>query len=292
MRLLSPIIWALLLPLAACGQVTSMSAYDPSKAPLLSEEKRREYDILLANELATWNTNTTRCNLGADFDPDCREKFFRQLATEGYEVADIVSQIYFPRIGVMRPNRAAYERLRKLADAGDKSALCFAPYVFGRMEQQKDWPYTGETEANYTKRGAALKLPLCAINEFYSYWSGANGYPEDHRLAHQRLLEAAKAGLFFGQRHLMTDYEQQGYEDLHVIRKALCWGRLADRHSPSSGRWSYASNVKMAAFDPTDGTKLIRPELLQLGKEWYPSNKPQDGKQVTINDCVKIEEEK
>lgn len=108
--------------------------HDPLKAAQLSETRRREFDVALANELATWNALSARCA----FDPanprapfQCREKFFRSLASEGYEIADI-SEIYFPSRGIIEQNRAAYERLRALAQAGDRSAfgvfpLCFRP---------------------------------------------------------------------------------------------------------------------------------------------------------------------
>ncbi|WP_301101734.1 hypothetical protein [Propionivibrio sp.] len=287
------VVAVLSLPLMACGQATAPSAYNPAKASLLSEEKRREYDIQLANELATWNTNTTRCNRDAYTDPDCRENFFRQLAADGYEIADIVSQIYFPKQGVIKQNLEAYERLHQLAEAGDKSALCFAPYVLGRMGEKKTvWPYTGEREAKYTRRGVALGLPLCAINEFYAYWNGVNGYPKDHQMAHQRLLDAAKAGLFFAQMNLSYDYEKEGFSDLHTIRKALCWGRLADQHSPSSGLWSYANSLRLAAWDPNDRQKLLHPEFMQLAKEWDPAATPHHIKHATIEECIQLEEKK
>ncbi len=297
MKLLQFLVLVLLVPLAACGDSPPPSAYDPAKAAQLSEAKRREYDILLANELATWDTNTTRCA----FDPtnprrpfECREELFRQLAREGYKIADIVSQIYFPSRGVIKQNRAAYERLRALALAGDTSALCFAPYVFGRMGQKENWPYSLESEAALTRRGQALGLPLCALNEFFTYRNGVGGYPHDPALAHQRLLEAAKAGLYFGQKVLMKDYADEGFEHQHTIRKALCWGRLADQHSPEAQFNFYAYNVRAAARDPDASWKapLRRPELRRLADQWDPRITPHDRMPITIEDCIRIEEEK
>ena len=291
MRFLYLVLMWLFLPLTACGQATP-SAYDPAKASLLSEEKRREYDVLLANELDTWNTNSTRCNRNAYVFPGCRAAFFQQLAADGYEIADIVAQIYFPEQGEIKQNRKAYERLHQLAEAGDKSALCFAPYVFGKMGEKKGWPYTGESEARFTRRGMELGLPLCAVNEFYDYWSGTNGYPQDHQMAHQRLLQAAKAGLYFGQERLHVHYGREGLGNLQTIRKALCWGRLADQHSPSVRANVYADSLRSAAWDPTDGRKLVRPEFMQLAEEWDSRSTPHQVKKTTIEDCIQIEEEK
>ena len=50
--------FALALFSSSCSQ---SSAYDASKAPFLTEEKRRQYDIKLANELETYNFITERC---------------------------------------------------------------------------------------------------------------------------------------------------------------------------------------------------------------------------------------
>jgi hypothetical protein len=290
--------WLIFLPFAACGEGFPPAAYDPLKAAQLSETRRREFDVALANELATWNALSARCA----FDPanprapfQCREKFFRSLASEGYEIADIVSQIYFPSRGIIEQNRAAYERLRALAQAGDRSALCFAPYVFGQMGQKENLPYTLESEAAFTKQGRALGLPLCAINEFYLYWNGDGGYPHDPGLAHQRLLEAAKAGLYFGQKHLMVDYAREGFDNVHTVQKALCWGRLAAQHSREARYDFYIDRLRAAARDPGDARKtpLRRPpELRQLADKWDSRITPDDRIATTIEDCIHLEEEK
>lgn len=297
MKVLYILLCVAFLPIAACGQSSLPSVYDSAKATQLSEAQRRQFDIQLANELATWNTLSARCvfdhaNPRRPFE--CREDFFRQLASEGYEIADIVSQIYLPRRGEIKQNRAAYERLRTLAVAGDTSALCFAPYVFGQMGQKTDWPYSGETEAEFTRRGRALGLPLCAINEFYSYWNGTDGYLRDPEMARQRLLEAARAGLYFGQDRLLSHYGHEGFDNLLTVRKALCWGRLADQHSPWARFDSYTDRLRAAARDPGDAwnAPLRRPELRRLADEWDSRKVPHDRMPITIEDCIHIEEEK
>jgi hypothetical protein len=277
----------LTLPLVACGQ--EPSSYDPSKAPLLSEEKRREIDIILANELATWNSTSTRFSPAPGREAFIkREAFFRQLASEGYEVADIVAQIFKPSKGVIVNDWTAYERLRKLADSGDRSALCFAPFVF-RDLRESTVPYTTETESKYTKRGVALGLPLCKLNEFYYYWSGIPGFPENHELAMERLREAAGAGLYWGQYFLLSEYRGQGFDDLHIIRKALCWGRMAEHHAPSGGQTLYVSLLQLAARDKNHN--LIHPEFMKLAKEWSLYNTPYEAKPTTPEDCMHIEQE-
>ena len=284
-----------LLTLTACDFVSASSAYDASKSAQLTEEKRREYDILLANELATYNTNTTRCGIDmADlsFSYKCREDFFRQLAADGYEIADIVSRIYYPREGRIKSNRAAYERLHELAEAGDKSALCFAPFVFSQMRDTEAWPYTRETEAVYTKRGMALNLPICALNESGAYWFGVNGYPKDSELSHQRLFAAAKAGLYSAQKYLFLEYSKMDIGNLHTVRKALCWARLGDQHSNVLGFDTYTLLLREAASKSGDPDYKKAPlGLWGLVKKWDPRSTPHSEMPITTKDCTNIEEE-
>lgn len=287
-------MFQMLLVVACLSACQVSSAYDPSKSALLTEEKLRELDVLLANEVSTWDTNTARCsvdtkNPSAPFE--CRDAYFQKLASEGYEMADIVSRLF---VGIHTVNdREAYERLHKLAEQGDKSALCFAQQIIPKL-RDTGWPYTYETELKYTKQGKALGLPLCALNEYYLYWNGAVelGYPKDAALAHQRLLEAARAGLFSAQSALLFQYRLEGFDNLHTIRKALCWGRIAGHHVAVADFQGYIRDLVAAARDKDDQSKIIHPELEQLANEWGLRTTPYENKPTTPNECIQIEEEK
>lgn len=273
--------------LYACGEP---SPYDSKKASSLSEERRRQLDILLVNELATWDKNSTRCNYATAYQ--CREDYFKQLASEGYEVADIVSRIFKPTQGIVVNDLNAYKRLRKLADDGDKSALCITPYVFQHTPANA-WPYTGETEAKYTKQGLSFDLPVCKLNEFYSYWSGVDGYPENREMAETRLHEAAVAGLYQAQDILAAHYyAKDKFNDYQTIKKILCWARVADFHSSWSNLSGYVADLKEAAWERgKQGSVLIHPEYMQLAHEWDTRVTPYAAKKTTPLDCKRIEEE-
>ncbi len=290
---------ALMIFLSACGQ---SSAYDASKAPSLSEERRRELDILLANEMETYNTNTERCKIDLNKPSApfiCRVAFFKQLAAEGYEVADIVDKIFNPLKGVIKKDRAAYERLRELADAGDKSALCFAPRIYMWFLYDSGWPYTLETEMKYNQKGVKQGLPLCLLNESNYYSEGLNGFPKDLKMAHQRAIEGASAGLYFGQLLLFIEYQELlgTYEpeyqykdsDLPTIRKALCWGRLAGHHSVAAGLRTFTGYLSTKSRDKEG--QIVHPELEQLAIDWDIGFTPYEQKPTTPTECLKIEEE-
>jgi hypothetical protein len=292
------LIFQILLVVACLTACQAPSAYDSSKSALLTEEKRRELDVLLANELDTWNMNSVRCEGGDPNHPwlayECRETFFRDLAAQGYEMADIVSKLF-----KLKPEQVqtvndteAFERLRQLADKGDKSALCFVQAIL-HYHRDNNRPFSDVTVSKYTKQGKELGLPLCAQNEFYLYLNGdvGYGYSKDPALAHQRLVEAASAGLYFSQRTLLTSYRLEGFNNPHTIRKALCWGRLAEHHSSWADFQGYIRDLIAAARDKDDQSKIIHPELEQLANDWSLRATPYDNKPTTPNECMQIEEE-
>jgi hypothetical protein len=276
----------LMLLLSACSQP---STHGSTKTPQLTEEKRREMDVLLANELDTWNENSVRCEFDRNnphAPAECREAFFHELANQGYEMADIASKLFKPTKGITVNDHIAFVRLRQLAKQGDKSALCFVQQI---LQFHRDNNESFSDAVEYTKLGKTLVLPLCAQNEFYLYWNGAYGYPKDLVLAHQRLLEAASAGLYHAQTKLLADYRQEGFGDTHTIRKALCWGRLAQNHSSWAFFQDYVNDLMVAARDKNDQSKIIHPELEQLAKEWDLRTTPYISKPTTSNDCMQIE---
>ena len=239
-------------------------------------------------------TNISFCNV--------ESLFFKQLAAEGYEITDIADEIFNPLRGEIRKYRTAYERLRQLADEGDKSALCFAPRIFIWYLQNTEWPYTPETEMKYNEQGVAQGLPLCVLNKSYSYQHGESGYPKDLNEAHQLALKAASAGLYGGQRFLLNEYWQKlgvidyRYKDndLPIIRKALCWGRLAAHHSNHSfgaDLRGFTGSLSTASRQKNDQSKLIHPELEQLSDDWDIGTTPYEQKPTTVQDCLNIEKE-
>jgi hypothetical protein len=290
-------IFAMLL--SACG---SSSAYDASKAEQLTEEQRREMDVLLANEWATNNTNSKRCDIVYD-EPfssgKCRLAFYKELASKGYEMADIASRLYNPGTSTRINDKKAFKRLLQLADAGDKSALCFTGYVLIDLTVEK--PYTLASVKKYIKQGVELGLPVCALVEAYAYHHyQSSDYPLDRKMGHLRALEAASGGLYLGQILLLHEYGHEFHyptfaydeaRDLYGIRKALCWGRLAEHHSVAAGFRSYTRGLLRSARDRKDQSKLIYPKLRQLAIDWDLVSTPYEENPTTVKDCLSIEEE-
>jgi hypothetical protein len=88
---------------------------------------------------------------------------------------------------------------------------------------------------------------------------------------------------------LFWNYEKLGFDNLHTIRKALCWGRLAHHHSPAAYLDAFSDKLKTASWNSNHS--LIHPEYMQLALEWDLRHTPYEAKPTTPEDCIHIEQE-
>lgn len=289
---------------------------DPAKAALLSDARKRELDIQLANELATWNTNTRR--FGVDealmeseawrampevekerirWSPFAsREAWFAELAEQGYEMAAIAARIVKPKQGRAVPDETAFNRLKVLADAGDHSALCFASILLFKLTASQPAPYTDEEARRYQKTGAELGLPVCRTREAFLIGSGSHGYAWDGDRAREQLHEGARVGLYEAHLRLFNAYahisERERFTNLSTVRAALCWGRLASLHKPGVAYY-YLANIKSAAWNKDNLSRQAdRPELMALAKDGDLHTTPFEAKPTTPEDCIQLEQER
>ena len=296
--------------------VPSTPLVDPVKAAQMSEARKRELDIQLANELATWNTNTRHFN-GAAAAADSgvlralpeaeqqrivrrpfadREAWFAQLAEEGYEMAAIAARIVKPSRGRVVPDKGAYRRLKELAEEGDQSALCFATVLLSKLTTEQPAPLTREEAVRYVKTGSQLGLPLCRTTEAFLIEGHLNGYAYDRERVLRQLHEGANAGLYEAYRRLFNAFahksEREGFSNLNSVQAALCWGRLASRHKPDEAYY-YLANLKSAAWKKNNfANEADRPELMALAKEWDPLANPLNTKPTSSKDCIQLEQER
>lgn len=302
------------------ADIPSAPLVDLVKAAQLSDTRKRELDIQLANELATWNTNTRR--FGSDdavMNSDAwralpeaerqrfllkpfasREAWFAELAEEGYEMAAIAARIYKPKQGVTVKDVPAYRRIKQLADAGDHSALCFASIMQGAQVStvisDPGWPYTPEEALIYLKKGSSLGLPVCRTREAFLIAAGTLGYAQDRNRALAQFHEGARANMYDAHWKLFKTYanksEREGFANLNTVRMALCWGRLASRHKPGEDQY-YLAHLKSAAWKKNNFThQADRPELMALAKEWDLRTTPYEVKFTTPEDCIQLEQKR
>jgi hypothetical protein len=266
-------------------------AVDSRPTRPLDAETKLQFDVLFANELATWNKNSVRFT-GGQAAFQAKEDFFRELAHQGYEIAGLFARVVKPSQGRIVFDREAYERLRALADSGDVSAMCFVWEMYTRFAQsdQRSLPYTPESEVRYPLRGAKLGHPLCGIHESFFYRHGTFGHPKDRAKASSLLLQAAEHGYYVAQLWLFIDLRQRGFEDADVVKTALCWGRVASFHSPWASLDSYVNALRReaqkAAGDDGNDTERRRMEYRALADEWDVRTTSRERKPSRPEECA------
>src|SRR5690606_37482581 len=120
-------LWFYFLPLG----VTPLPAFDEEKAAGLSVERRAELERELFTEVSLWNTDSRRYN-----GPDAliqRERRWREMASEGFELAHLTLTAFEP--GAMRTHSPlrALRRLNELARQGDAGAMCLISHFVLRL---------------------------------------------------------------------------------------------------------------------------------------------------------------
>lgn len=242
-------------------------------------EQWRRYDRLFFNEAALWHHNS------AAYDSRTRPRLFREMAAGGFKVAEIAPQLL--TTGPTRNRaaaRAAFERLRVLAEKGDTSAMCFLALAWSRSVVEEAFP-SYDVILAHVERGAALGHPYCRLVIARLYGSGAEGYPKDFDRAMRIVREVAREGYWEAHVTLFKTYADRvpAYDDRDTLRRTLCWGRLAQQHSNWARFDWYTDKLRVFAV------ANARRDLLELEKEWDIRSVPIEVKHLTADDCLAME---
>jgi hypothetical protein len=268
---------------AATIAVAPAATEKPSATKATSElppEKVREYDRIFFNEIEIWNKN------GRVHDFWSRERLFREMARDGYEVAGIALEIFKPTRGIVVTSVPAYEKLRSLAGSGDASAMCFLNFAYAKMDSDRI-PYRFENELKYVERGLRLGHPDCKYTIATFYGSGAWGYPRDREKALAMIREVALEGYYVAHVSMFNDYAKDArrFSDLAIVKRALCWGLLAQQHTNWALFDHYLNDLRAAA------RAAGRDDLWNLAIRWDERLAPTPPPRVTAKDCIAIEQE-
>ena len=215
--------------IVACLLLYSMFARSTSfERKEIPEDVVRRMDILITNEIYNYDTNTELCQVTAEnvtyfSTTKCRRDFFQYLSDQGYEVGNVVLKLFDVRKTEFRADLSEYERLHRLAEQGDKSALCLSGVVFYRFirDEIMSWPYTSATEFEFVKKGAAMGLPVCLYLEGQAYLFGKNAYPKNMEMAVNKWRDAAVAGVYRAQVAMSTYFLEDGLSDPNDPSKKL-----------------------------------------------------------------------
>jgi hypothetical protein len=273
-------VLALVVAVVLCGPVAQAdTGQGTPKSGSLTPDQWRTYDRLFFNEASLWQHNS------ADYDSRTRPRLFRKMAADGFKVAEVAPIVL--TTGSTRNRtaaRSAFEHLRLLAERGDTSAMCFLPLAWSKSVVEEDFPRY-DVILPYVERGAALGHPYCRLVVARLYGSGTEGFPKDLDRAMRMAREVARDGYWEAHVALFRTYADRvpAYDDPDTLRKALCWGRLAQQHSNWTAFDSYLD--KLHAFAVANQ----RNDLRELAREWDLRSTPIERKRTEPDDCLAME---
>lgn len=279
---------ALCVFLSSCARA-DLPPFDYEKAKQLSLEKHREYDVIFFNEVVIWNMNSNRYGSDTGASNIGRDVEFRRMAGDGYLPAYVALRL----LDIVRGNELddpeALAMLLKAADAGDASAMCAfmaIPFKRSLLPYEKIVAISRKME----ERGLAQNHPACMARKGAQYLLGLEpSVQKDTKAAMPLLLESARQGYYvaedalFNLRYLKVLKHQFDFTDQRELRRALCWGRLAEQHTNWAGFDDFLGQLKDYAREND------RPDLLELSLSYDPRRVPITETVVKPEACIQLE---
>ncbi|HZW23945.1 MAG TPA: hypothetical protein VFF26_00520 [Gallionella sp.] len=279
----------MLMPLTGCAR-DELPPFDYEKAKQLSSEKRREYDVVFFNQVVVWNMNSNRYGSDPRASPVGRVMEFKRMAADGYLPAYVALRLLDIEQGRERNDPEAVAMLVKAAEDGDASAMC----VFGAMQ-------LSETISAYEERNALrLKMielgfkrnhPACMANKGAQYLLGlVQSVPQDKEKGMLLLLESARQGYYspasvlFNIRAIKASQDQFDFSNQRELKRALCWGRLAEQHTNWAGFDHFLGLLRDYAREHD------RPDLVEASRPYDPRLVPITQAIVKPEDCIQFEQ--
>jgi len=304
-----------------------LPAFDAEKAKALSEEKRRAYDLIYFNEMATWNLSTNRHiteyeathpkELGKDVGRfgRKREEEFRAMALDGYLPAYVALRLFDLQWGKRFADKQAALMLLDAGENGDVSAMCAAGIMAAMKELNEKLPDFAERRGRLLTRGAEQGHGAClAVRgaRFRYIEVAPDGIPVlrqsfDAEKGLPDLLESARQGYYSAHvslyhiRELELERKNFQVSGPLELERVLCWGRLAQQHSNWAGFDVFLSKLngilprdlypdRLDRIDPAGSRRAkVPPEYFPLLDAYDPSKIPITRKLVTTEKCIGLE---
>lgn len=290
------IFLTLLSVLALCALTSGcaradLPPFDYEKAKQLSPEKRSEYDVIFFNEVVVWNMNSNRYGKGINDSYLGRDAEFRHMAEAGYLPAYVALRLLDIVRGNERDDPDAVAMLLKAADAGDASAMCAFEAIPINSLDEASYAERRARGLRMEERGFALGHPACMANRGTSYLFGLDtGVPQDTKAAMPLLLESARHGYYraayslFSLRYGKALAGKFDFADKRELKRALCWGRLAEQHTNWAG-FDYFLEL-LGNYAKTNE----RPDLVELSYPYAPRRVPITETVVKPEACIQLEQ--
>lgn len=197
--------------------------FNEAKAKQLSLEKRRQYDVLLFNQLV----------VRGEMPSEPRYQLFRKMADDGFEVAYLTLELFDIRYSDL-PQKypRGMDRLKDLAKQGDASAQCLYGLYGGLFEAEAE---NEKAHKEYINASAKQGHPACSASYGLMF---TNSKKEEI----EWIKKSAEAGDMIAQLTLADTYAR-GIDLSPNFSLARCWANEAVIQSKTVYAKSNTQNI-------------------------------------------------
>lgn len=137
------------------------SRYDPAKALPLTQAQRWQLDFDLVNEADMREINSRRFDVPNPYEK--RARWFEEMA-QGYELADLINQLFDFRTSATLNDEAVFTKLYALGRAGNEAAACMAEHFHRSLSREitARWKVSNE-DIGFVRPGQPVKLKFAAF---------------------------------------------------------------------------------------------------------------------------------
>lgn len=261
------------------------SRYDPAKALQLAQAQRWQLDFDLVNEADMREINSRRFDVPNPYEK--RARWFEEMA-QGYELADLINQLFDFRKSSTINDEAVFTKLYALGKSGNEAAACMAEHFHRSLSREitARWKVSYDDVALAAAPYIHSAHPVCSELEWSLASQGKGGLEKDPQRAHRARIKPALAGFYF---------RQSGMSVIHIdlvrqmhpkaVEAHLCWSRVADRSSVHSNFQGECDSYRQGFSSDGAGHSIQVPPSIQiLARQWCEPTRI-----VTPQECAQLE---
>jgi len=209
-----------------------LRSFDERRGRLLSAENRAAYERELFSELSQWNRLSRR--YPTESGTVHRERRWRQLASEGFELAHIALQVLEPDGGYVYPLEKPMRRLQALAEQGDTGAMCLMTALVAQVNKARVSGEHAEIARKWLLQGAERGHAECRLQLGRRLLLGIDGMDRDTDRGLSLEFAARRTGYAHDVDGLVAYFQQRWSTEPADLTRLYCWlsiegqSRLAD----------------------------------------------------------------
>lgn len=250
-----------------------LPAFDSRRAARLSVEQRAVHERELFSELSQWNRPSRRYATKEGLIQ--RERRWRQLAAEGFELAHLALQVLQPDGGFVYPLERPMSRLEEMAKGGDAAAMCLMTGLVSQVKRGRLSSGHAAIARHWLLRGAERGHPECRLQLGRRLLLGIDGMTKDAARGLELEFAARRAGYAHDADGLVAYFQQRWSTDPMDLTRLYCWLSI-----DAQSRLTDAQQHML---------KLLRADAHRLGSERLQGLANQlGGTAFSLQQCVEL----